>query len=424
MVALGASLPVYISEFSCFTNNQTSSKIAYFNGVHTYDQSQTAACMAAMVSGTVNRDSSPNTLCAFKFVQTLSVGDQTVKNGLFFGGTKKPPYDVTGSTKSGEAYRLLLKSVPKERHNNFWQLTVNPPGKRPLFSVFIADTDQLYFIYAINEEWNGHVSSINVAALPGIVIGGTLITQAVDDAYQGAISNVSVVPQNGVITMQHPPGSVYMMTMPKVATATSVLNATGAVFIKAGSNSQTNYASSPTMQVSTSQSSADDCAVGLVKFSQLDDIDRNSIVSAILQFYLQDVQGTLTQNQVLTVISNPYDWEQSTVTWDSSQLFVQPPTNGVTSTYDNFINWGANSPAPDAFVMGMPTVPIANNAGILLRLDVTEYVKRNNIYSFAVVRMFRYDQSSAGPADNPQGVYEFGNLAGPYVPQLIVDIAQ
>jgi len=199
------------------------------------------------------------------------------------------------------------------------------------------------------------------------------------------------------------------------------------VSIQAGANANTNYASSPLMPVATSQTSADGVAVALIQFPDTDAVaSRDAIVTAVLQVYLGGIDGApLSHDQVLTLVSNPYSWDLQTVTWNTMPLVKAPPADGVKTTTDNFIKFGVNTADPDAMPMGMPVVPVVlPDGGMYLRVDVTEYIKRSKTLNYAIVRMFRYDASTAGPGDDPQGVYNFGSGAvgdAAKVPSLLLD---
>jgi len=106
------NLPIFISEFNCFTSSTTENiSQAYFVGRDIMDQPATAACVAAQVAGIVTRPNGPQRISLHKMVQNLTPTSPSGvgKTGLLYANTASAPFYIDSSSKTGEAYRLILR---------------------------------------------------------------------------------------------------------------------------------------------------------------------------------------------------------------------------------------------------------------------------------------------------------------------------
>lgn len=448
--------PIWVTELNCYTGATTENdNHGYFANKQVMDEPLTAACLASMLGSVVNQEQGPREVSVFKMVQNLATaGSRTrvTKNGLFYASVLKPPFDVTGSTKVAEAYRMLLRKLPQDRHNNAWGLDVLPANDQDRFRIFAVDDamvrvffmtvsifsplptivktlvciPQAYYLYATNEEWVEHNITIDVSRLPSINANANAVLSATAAWSDGRSAHGEVVdyrPLGAALTYSliMPPGSFFMMTAPKVPTRNVVVIGNDAVSVRAGANSDTNYDQQDVV-VSTSSTDADDTAVALFRFKTKDyisDADFGNIVSAVLSLHMTRTDN-MTTPQLLTVLAFDQDWSGSMATWNS-MTFLKSFNKGMNDTSDNFIQWNSDSYNPS--IAGMLTVQ-PNASDTLLRLDVTDLVKAG-AQSFALVRLMRYDATTAGPADSMEGSYVFDNMGASQdqlKPQILVDV--
>lgn len=116
------SLPVSITEFNCFTSRVSDlPHHAYFQGRDNADTADMSSCTAAQIASLMSKPHGPTSIVMQKFGQNFTPWKpaRQIKNGLFYF-LPQSPYDVTGSTKVGEMYRLVLrKAAGKHRVYRF-----------------------------------------------------------------------------------------------------------------------------------------------------------------------------------------------------------------------------------------------------------------------------------------------------------------
>ena len=214
---------------------------------------------------------------------------------------------------------------------------------------------------------------------------------------------MNTVGENKTINMVVPQTSFYVLTVPKVPTAQLAVPASADATVRADGQQM---GLDPTLQLST----ADSISVVVLKFKTDGLVNRDGIVSAVVQLHLRE--ATNTDPQVTTVLGLPDDWHEEGVSWNNLIFLKKNPPAAVTKTTENFINWWS-SPQPE--VLGHITIPpkdkVPYGVGTFLRLDVTEAVKKG-VDEFMLVRIWRFDQSQGAPpsqlpADNVQGTYFF-----------------
>lgn len=114
----GQSMPIRITEHNCYSVRKADS----VSGGDVNNLPATAACLAGQVAGILG---GPVWTSVFKLTQTLKRGESGIaKNGLLFADNKVLPCDVGGSTKTAEAYRLILRGTPGGK--KLWSLGVLP----------------------------------------------------------------------------------------------------------------------------------------------------------------------------------------------------------------------------------------------------------------------------------------------------------
>lgn len=293
-----------------------------------------------------------------------------------------------------------------------------------MFAFFLP---QAYYVYVTNEEWRTHRVILDLNSLPGVNPWSNVVATAVglnremDSTYHGEVAWMNVLGENKTVNMVLPQSTFYMLTVPKMPTAQLAVRAAGDATVRADGQ---RVGLDPILQVST----AEDLSVVLLKFRPEGQVPKDLIVTAVLQLHLRE--ATNDDPQVMTVLGLPDDWHEEGVGWDNL-IFLKSAPAKVTKTTENFINWWSK-PQPE--VLGHVTIPprsrVQYGTGTLLRLDVTDAVKRG-IYEFMLVRIWRFDESkgegpSKLPADNVQGTYFFTskddtNADPSLYPTLLVD---
>jgi hypothetical protein len=428
------------SELNCFTSRTANNaSAAYTRTQYVMDLGETAACLGAQFASHYAADmtagrAGPAALIAFKFTGTFepfaASSSGAKKNGLFYASPRFP-YHVTGSTKAGEALRLLLR---RSADRPLWRLAAGPGSSSIDFSkssvrmtAYAVDDERAYYVYAVNEDHFAHDVTFDLAALPGADPWGRVSVSAASPSAHGEVVGAPrFLGPARAFSYAQSPGSVYMLTVPKGPVDQADLPPEADATLSAGSPGAA-LGAEPTLRVGTSATSAADTYAAALRF----DVGRapggaGRVASAVLQLHLRAGGGNAAP-QVLTVLGLRADaLADASATWDRTPA-LKPVRGGVASSTDNFVEWGGRGAAS---VVGHVTVPPAGEVpaeGVFLRLDVTDAVKEGTA-TFLVVRMFRFEFPADAPTplpwDAPQGVAEFdskeaGDLA--MRPALLVD---
>ncbi|KAL4515713.1 hypothetical protein Ndes2437B_g07136 [Nannochloris sp. 'desiccata'] len=430
------SLPVGISEFNCFTGAAAdNSSMEYFRGKHVMDYPSSATCLAAQVAGFATTNDPPAFISVHKFVQNLGSNagasrskSCTGKNGLFYGDTSNLPHIVTGSTMSGEAYRLIATKTQYSKSTYGFiskgTLTING-GSR--LSIFAVDDSTSYYVYVINESASLNDVKINFAPLipqPNpwsfVVASGTGINPTLPaSTLHGEVAFQKLLGESLELRFSHPPATMFRFSVPKVPTLRLEAEPSGDATLWGTSGTGENFS---TLQVT----SADAIAVTVLKFDISGRTGDIGIVNAVLQLHLESCSNA--EPQVVTVLGlKDANWDENTVQWSSISA-LKPNPGPLLTTTDNFINWWVNPPPA---VAGYITVPPSSSLpanGTNLALDLTEMVVKDGITSFLLVKMRRYDQSlglppSQLPAELVSSTYTFASkeaLVPEYRPKLVL----
>lgn len=111
-------MPVWITEFNCYTASQTEkSNHPFFEGKHVMDYPNTASCIAAQISSLLIRPDRPPVISLHKSAQNKisSSPSNRGKNGIWYANAESRPFHVTDTTKAGEAYRLIASRAGRLR---------------------------------------------------------------------------------------------------------------------------------------------------------------------------------------------------------------------------------------------------------------------------------------------------------------------
>lgn len=524
---------IWITEFNCFTNAIISNvSQMFFNYQHGMDKPSTAACVASLVLNLIDENSGPPVITFFKMVQALAPGRRTTKNGLYFASIY-PPYDISGTTLAGEAFRMVLQKIPRDRHNTLYSFAKSPKVKDDRFFVLAVDDDKAYYIYSNNEEWVTHNITLDFSQLlpedgiagnlidgvltagdspPSIVVSGVGVFQDGTASYgevvqYGPYSNFAPQKSNGSNSTDGndddddgngppapspsrpaprpspiaaapvvaapaqsesrrllsavdrtstssarqeqpdepsqpffysmPPGSLYMITIPKKPTKKAMLSPSQAVSVRPGDNGLTNYDGQP-LVVASSPDTAEDTSVVLLQFdlNPRSVATQRNLVTAVFFIDLQSIGNAddVTTTQVLQVNALQYDqwkWKQPLATWNFVPFLKPLFDGGVFDTSRNFVNWqfpgvrlaGMLSVSPSDVVRQQQNAVGSGGDGApsvirTLAVDVTELLMDFDGPTAVTVflsRSMRVDDTPAGPPDMLQGAFTFGN------PRLVIE---
>jgi hypothetical protein len=262
---------------------------------------------------------------------------------------------------------------------------------------------QAYHVYSANYDKVTQSFAFAFAKLPGVPAGAPTVLAAVTSTLHNEVAALSALSAAKTLSLRQPAASTYMLTVPRVATATVALLPSGDTTVEAGgSMGSSARADDALLEVQTSPTSDQSATrVALLQFEPAALPAGNRIVAAVLQLTVaQPPAGT----HVYTVLGHSGGaWGVANATWRSvsSLLLSQPNGRAVTSVSANFIRWAPPGTAAAApLVVGHVTVGKAMARGRVLSLDVTDYVKSGGA-GFAVARLHRFDRRGSGAAALP-----------------------
>jgi len=424
-----AGMDTHVTEFNCFTF-----RAAEMLRGHVFDREETAACVGAQIGSLMVRSNIPTSMSLHKLVQNKVNTDSGVgKNGVLFAQTDEPPFDVGGSTKAFEVYRLILNRVgagseivrvPSPSHT-FDQVAdrviawgVKHAGGRML-SIFVSNQGE-------GDEQGPLV--IDFKAL-GVPAGETLTMLTPDqkadnfhrDYWDRGVRGVQIVNQ----TQQIPNWKYfyfYEAVVPLVPTRLVSVDASAACAV----DPERRYSDDSVCDfgVTMDPSPRPPCdfpspwtplpRAALVHFDKTSIPDSSKIVRALLNLYLVGTSDWYA-NEVLTVVgfrSRVNDWTE--MSWDAAGIFKRGYRPSSPRTVkDNIIDWsGPGDPQIVAGQVKIAHAEVVNDVGgVFVQVDVTKAIVDQGFDSFAIVRMVRYDKSGEGsstlPGDTPMGFMSF-----------------
>ena len=391
--ASNRELPIRISEHNAYSNSNAEEAV----GRDVMNEGTGAALFAGQIIAMADR---AFFMSANKFSQTYSTSSSgVIKNGLLWGDLGHNEGGrgfcaLGGITKSGEAYRLLLKRIGGGKP--IYASTTSPdlPNVSNITYVAVSDS-QAYYIYLSNAGPSTSSVRLNLAQWSDVPASAAVVVSGVSPTLHGEVACMPSLSPKRSLKIRLGGSSVLMATVPRVALSrtSTLLDPIGDTFVAAGDQSDTIVgASSPQLRVQTSSSSDQSLtSVAYVKFS-LSGIDRSKIVSAVLRLTQTGVSGG--SQQVLTVLGTTASWDESSLTWSNAPgLVAQPNGSGVKSIADNFIDY-QSSVLVGHVTAGVPAQPH-------LALDVGDYLRDGGDPSFALVRMHRFDARGSGEAQLP-----------------------
>ena len=321
----------------------------------------------------------------FKFGQTANLDDvgAVKKNGTHFVDNTDAPYNVGGATKGAGVVRLFAKGF-KGARPLLAEPTAAGDGASDLRLAAAHDAGAgRYHLLSTNTSSGGVGLNLDLSAW-GIQPGTTVTVEEVSGQKHGEVAHLAVVPEGGVLSLDQPGESVWLVTAPDGEPRERVvLGATDDAMVKAGSNANTNYGGSDNLWVKNEPTSAGARNVSYMKFD-LGAIDAGAIDQAVLRVTGEDA---LSPNGVITHVYGIVDdaWDEDTITWNTAPNLA-PSVGVVDGIEDNFVtDIGAS-----AEIVGHLT---SSGEESILQLDVTDFVRnhQDQLVTLIVAREVRFD---------------------------------
>ena len=378
----GRTMPIWITEFNAWMARTFAEK------GETLDTPVTFTKLASQLA--YANEEGPEGLFVFKFGMTAS--DQgaayaTKKNGTHHVANFDEPYNVGGSSKGAEAFRLYARNFKDGRLR--YGTTVTPSDEfRPVTSCFDPASNS-YYIYAVNRTETAVDLRINMSAWD--VAPGTLVTvEEVSARYHDEISQIAKVSNDGTIDVNQPDYSVLLLTVSKGGVRKRIqIAATEDTTVIAGKLREKNFGRGKTLDISHDSAGPDACRAAYMKFS-LKGVDLSKIGQAVLELTGSAAGERRSDPQILHVYGiMGDDWNESDLTWASAPDLADPvDKNGdgkMASIADNFVKHNRN----EAHIAGHITVQ--GSKPMKYRVDVTDFVseQHDDTLTFMIVREVR-----------------------------------
>jgi len=382
--AAGTPMRYAITEFNVHTASN------FDNMTQTLDTPSKSSRFGSILAQLANNK--PDELYIFKFSQGPGTNPGTVKkNGTHFVDNDSSPYNIGGVTAGGEVVRLFAKGFAGA--NDLFNVpAASGTGSTDLRMAAARNVgENKYYLFSANEGTAARPLSINASSW-GIAPGARVIVEEVSADRHGEVSQILTMPANGLLSLTQPAQSVLLFSIPKTApTYVRTLNATDDAMVKAGSNANENYGTSPNLFIKNSVDTPGARNVTFIKFNT-GSILTSEIEQAVLQVYGEN-QGTDTK-----VIAHVYgiandNWNELTINWNNAPNLAASLGAAVDDISENFITDIGNS----ARIVGHLT-GIATSRG--LALDVTDFVRNHpdQQLTFLIAREVRYDGENVSDA--------------------------
>jgi hypothetical protein len=408
--------PISISEFNVYDGSQ-------FNSLpSTEDTPSNFTAFAAIATSLIQNGISE--LYCFKLSQTIGSG-YPAKNGMLFVDNTNAPYNIGGSTKGGEVWRLINKGLAPGRTMLQYQADAGASGLNVLASHDPAA--QRNYLLSVNYT----TSSVNLTVdFSGwsVSTNAQIIVEQVDQTFAGSCIVWTNAGTNLTLTLNQPAESVRLYT---VSTASQQVvqtyTATAAAQVSDGANRMVNYGATNTAVVVGNNSlNASLRSAGLLKFP-LPFINPTNVQMAILTLYANSTSATSNALAYVYGITNN-NWLGNTTIWSAAPNLAQIIPAGVAYT-NNFVEGigdmtGGIAGSNSAQLQG-EMIAQANPQQVLL--DVTGFVKAattTNI-SFLLARLNNfYGDDSDGVgfsfASRAYGVSNAPTLSLVYSPTNVI----
>ena len=408
-------MDIHITEFNCYTF-RTAEQLT---GMHVMDEPSTSACVAAQIGSLYVRRKITKSISLHKLSQNrvTSVSSKVGKNGILYGDTINPPFYASGSSKSAEAYRMILKQsltgsgANKRGEKNVFKVYSRTHSFTSVNDIVLAwalKSDRSVSIFLVNQGWLNEKVEVDISPY-GTKTNSMIIVSSVGNneettsTLHGEVSGTIPVGTSALITFNVPPNTVQEAQIPLVPSRVETFQAEAAVVL------------SPSSKATQGQGfriSSDTSAEPSVMVIKVDDYPQQSdVIYTILQLHVTK-ESTNTRPEIVTVFGyKNFDWKESDLSWSNFGM-LREYTTPLNSVKDNIIDWNDD----DLVLVGHVTIPPSSfikQEGLFVRVDITSFVE-SGMRTFAFARMVRYDQTGTGdstlPRDTPQGMYYISSL--------------
>jgi hypothetical protein len=333
-----------------------------------------------------------NELYIFKFSQGPGSGPTGVKkNGVNFVDNNNAPYNIGGDTAGGEVVRLFAKSFAGA-NDLFTVPATSGTGSTSLRMAASHNSAQdKYYLYSANQASSASPLTINLSSW-GIATGSMAVIEEVSADRHGEVSQIIAVPANGILNLTQPAQSVFLVSVPKSApTYIRTLGATDDAMVKAGTNANSNFGSSPNLFAKNDAADPAARNVTFIKFNT-GAINNDAVQQAILEVNGQNV-GSASQVIAHVYAIDNNNWNESTVTWNTAPDLKASLSTAVSNISDNFIDDIGNTAH---FVGNMTGIASSRT----LSIDVTDYVHNHlgQQITFLIAREVRFDGENVDDA--------------------------
>lgn len=408
-------MDIHISEFNCYTF-RTAEQLA---GIHVMDEPSTSACVAAQIGSLYVRRKITKSISLHKIAQNrvTSVSSKVGKNGVLYGDTMNPPFYASGSSKSAEAYRMILsRSLNGSGANKKGEKDVFKVNSRTHSFTSVADSvlawalknDRSVSIFLVNQGWFNEEVEVDISPYgtrPNsmIIISSVGNNEKMTSTLHGEVSGTIPVGTSALITFNVPPNTVQEAQIPLVPSAIKTFEAKAAVVLTP---------SATATQGQRFRITSDNSNEPSVMVIKVDDYPPQSdVIYTILQLHVRQ-ESTNMEPEILTVFGyKSSDWDENTLSWSNFGM-LKTTTTSLNSVKDNVIDWNDDN----LVIVGHVTIPPSSaieQEGAFVRVDITSFVQ-SGIRTFAMARLIRYDQTGIGestlPRDTPQGIYYISSL--------------
>jgi autotransporter-associated beta strand protein len=373
----GQNLPVTYSEFNRYTSGTFSTRS---DGL---DTPQIAAEFGGIFPGAMSQD--VKGMYAFKFNQTqwTSNGQLEPQKTGFHYVDSTDPYNITGSTRAAETYRLAIKAFKGERPRLFQTTSASDSSYDAAASYDPARGN--YYFYSVNRNTTeARTVTLNLDGW-NVPAGAMISVQEVSAASLGAgkSSQFITVPVSGskTITFTQPSTSTWLLTAPSIPQAQLDLNPTADAQISHAAP-LSNFGALPTAKIDRSAASDDDDAAYL-KFS-LAGQDKAKIGRAFL--HVTGVNSTDNEPVHVYGLINPAldAWTETGINWNNA------PDLGAAAADARLGNVGTDA---------LPVGQLAwSAASAEWGIDVTDFVRKHpdTNLSFVLIREQRFAAYGSG----------------------------
>lgn len=356
----GIPLPIIITEFNVLAN---------YMFRRTEDTMHTPARAARLGSILLNLvQEQPDELYVFKFGQTEDSSPNSLrKNGNFWQENFSYPYNTGGSTRGAEAYRLVMRTFQHGR-----QLMEQPQwsGAKPelLWSSAAYDPETgLYHMLVVNEaDEVSRALQINFNGW-NITTPGLVVLEEVSRLRHGSVRGLVQIPENGIMDLEMPGESVWLLTIPKETFRFAMATATEDAFVQAGRARAQNFGGERILKVSGHTTRANHRRASYIQF-QPADLPIESAKRVLLRLHVRNTQDKEILPAHVYGLANAH-WRENAITSENAP-FLNLHGGPMREISENRVSGQGEK----TFILGTITA-IHEPQDVFI--DVTDYVKKH-----------------------------------------------